>query len=73
MTQFFVKDTRQGELVFHRVTRDLYKKIISITDKLGAHYRVLTMYIDGMPTKHLTLFVAKPGDPDHVDSFQHRH
>ena len=71
MTQFYLKDERCGDRIFHRMTRELYKKIISVTDRLGAKYRVITKYVDGIPVKELTLFVSRPGDPDHVDSFNH--
>jgi len=69
MTQFFVKDTRLGEHIFHRTTRELYKKIITVTDQLGAKYRVATLYVSGMPVKQLTLFPPGPGEHDYEISY----
>ncbi len=55
MTRFYIKDERLDEHVFHQVTRKLYKKIITVTDKFGQLFHVGTKYVDGIPTKELTL------------------
>lgn len=55
MTKFYIKDERLGDMTFHSVTRQLYKKIITITDRLGGMFRVETMYVGVIPVKKLTL------------------
>ncbi len=55
MTEFYIKDERQDEYTFRQVTRALYKKIILVTDRCGQMFHTNTLYVNGCPTKQLTL------------------
>lgn len=55
MTIFEVKDTRNGDVAFRRVSREYYKKVITIQDRSGQPFRTGVEYRDGTPVKQLTL------------------
>ena len=59
MTQFFIQDNRPSSQSLNRVTRTVYKHCARVTDRAGLPYRVATIYVDGIPTKTITLL---PGD-----------
>lgn len=55
MTIHEIKDERRGDTNFSIITREFYKKVISVHDRKGGAYRVGTEIRDGRPVKQLTL------------------